>query len=121
MLQTEYEFTLPKGFLDEEGKLHRQGRMRLASAMDEIEAAGDLRVKANADYLSVVLLSRVVTSLAGVEQITTGMIEKLYTADFSFLQNLYETINNAEEPMIEVQCPHCGKKFTDTLNFTSGE
>lgn len=121
MLQKEYEFTLPRGYADAEGNLHRQGSMRLATAMDEIEAGRNLRVRGNPDYLPVVLLSRVVTSLEGTEQVTTDVIEKLHTADFSFLQNLYETINGTEDPVIHVQCPHCGQSFTDTINFASRE
>lgn len=95
--------------------------MRLATALDEIEAGRDPRVRSNPDYLSVVLLSRVVVKLEEVEKISPEVIEKLFTADFEFLQNMYETVNNAEEPVIQVQCPHCGQSFTDTLNFTLGE
>ncbi|MCM1345455.1 MAG: hypothetical protein NC246_16675 [Muribaculaceae bacterium] len=121
ILQTEYEFTLPKGYEDPEGNIHRRGIMRLATALDEIEAARAPGVKANADYMPVILLSRVVTRLEGVERVTPEVVEKLFTADFAFLQNMYETINNVEEPMIQVQCPCCGKSFTDTLNFALGE
>ncbi len=62
-IQTEFEFLLPRGFIDSQGSLHRTGRMRLATAMDEIEALQDPRVQANEAYLPVVLLSRVVTQL----------------------------------------------------------
>lgn len=121
ILQREYEFTLPKGYMDQEGNLHRNGVMRLATALDEIEAARAPGAKANGDYMSVILLSRVVTRLEGVENITPAVIEQLFTADFAFLQNMYETINNAEEAVIHVQCPYCNKNFTDTLNFASRE
>ncbi|MCM1057181.1 MAG: phage tail assembly protein [Firmicutes bacterium] len=121
LIQTEYDFTLPKGFVGQEGTICRKGTMRLATAMDEIEAMGDARGKKSPDYLSVLLLSKVVVRLEGVEEITPQVIEGLFTADFSFLQNMYETVNAAEDPVIRVQCPHCGKTFTDALNFTSGE
>lgn len=121
LIQTEYDFTLPKGFVGPEGTICRAGSMRLATALDEIEAMRDPRGKSNPDYLSVLLLSRVVVRLEGVPEITPQVIEGLFTADFSFLQNMYETINGTEDPVIRVQCPHCGKTFTDTLNFTSGE
>lgn len=121
LIQTEYEFTLPRGYVNQEGTVCRKGVMRLATARDEIEAMRDTRVKSNPDYLSVILLSKVVVKLEGVEEMSAEVIEKLFTADFSFLQNMYETINNVEEPKIQVQCPHCGKNFTDTLNFTMGE
>ena len=120
-LQREYEFTLPKGYMDEEGGVHRRGVMRLATALDEIEAAKAPGTKENGDYMSVVLLSRVVSRLEGVDNVTPEIIGGMFTADFAFLQNMYETINSAEDPVIHVQCPFCNKSFTDTLNFASGE
>ena len=120
-LQTEYEFTLPRGYVDPEGDVHRKGVMRLATALDEIEAAKDPGVKANAGYLPVILLSRVVVRMEGVEAVTPELIGRLFTADFAFLQNMYETVNQTEDPVIQVQCPHCGRSFTDTLNFVLGE
>ena len=95
--------------------------MRLATALDEIEAAKAPGVRGNADYMSVILLSRVVTELEGLERITPEVIEKLFTADFAFLQNMYETINSVEEPVIQVKCPHCNQSFTDTLSFVLRE
>lgn len=120
-LQTEYEFTLPRGYVDDEGNIHRSGAMRMATAIDEIQAMKDTRVRADSNYMTVVLLASVVTRLEGVDKVTTEVIEKLFTGDFAFLQNMYETVNNIEEPKIQVQCPHCGKTFTDVINFTSGE
>lgn len=120
-LQTEYEFTLPKGYVDGEGNLHRRGVMRLATALDEMEAAKAPGARENADYMSVILLSRVVSKLEGLERVTPEVIEKLFTADFAYLQNMYETINGVEEPVIQVKCPHCNQIFTDTLNFVLGE
>lgn len=121
LIQTEYEFSLPRGYVDQEGAVCKRGVMRLATARDEIEAMRDSRVKNNPEYLPVILLSKVVSRLEGVKEVSAEVIEKLFTADFSFLQNMYETINNVEEPVIQVQCPHCGKTFTDTLNFILGE
>ena len=121
LFQTEYEFTLPRGYMDKEKNLHRHGSMRLATALDELEAMKDYRVKNNPDYLSVLLLSRVVEHIEGIDAVTPEVIEGMFTADYQFLQNMYETINHAEEPVIQVQCPHCGKTFTDTLNFAMGE
>lgn len=121
LFQTKYDFTLPRGYVDGEGNLHRHGTMRLATALDELTAMGDARVKKNPDYLSVLLLSRVVERMEGLMAVTEEVMGALFTADFEFLQNMYETINHAEDPVIQVQCPHCGKSFTDTLNFATGE
>lgn len=120
-LQTKYEFTLPRGYVDEDGNVHRRGVMRMVTALDEIEAAKTPRAKENTGYMSVVLLSRVVTELEGLERITLEVIERLFPTDFKFLQNMYETINNVEEPVIQVRCPHCNQSFTDTLDFALGE
>jgi hypothetical protein len=99
-LQTEFEFTLPRGFVGPDGTLHKQGRMRLATAIDEIAPLRDPRVKANQAYLVIILLARVITRLGSVEVIDTGVIENLFSADLAFLQDFYRKINeiSLEEP-----------------------
>jgi hypothetical protein len=93
MFCTEFEFVLPKGFVDGDGTLHRNGVMRLATAGDEIIPLRDPRVEKNPAYLGIVLLSRVVTKLSGLRSITTHTIENLYASDYEFLQNFYNRIN----------------------------
>jgi len=92
-LKTEYEFTLPRGYVDGSGTLHRKGVMRLATARDEIEPLRDARVKENEAYLTVIILSRVVTNLGSVTQVTPKTIEDLFAADLAYLQDLYGIIN----------------------------
>ena len=92
-LQTEFEFTLPLGFVDREGNLHKEGTMRLATAMDEITPLNDMRVQANEAYMVIVLLSRVITNLGTLRQINTSVIENLFAADMAFLQTFYRQIN----------------------------
>src|ERR1043165_197009 len=87
-LQTEYEFTLPRGYVDGEGNLHRRGVMRLATAMDEITPMKDARGKNNQAYLTVVLLARVITQLGTLDIVNTSVIERLFSADFAYLQDL---------------------------------
>lgn len=118
MLQIEYPFTLPKGYQDKEGNLHREGVMRLAAAIDEIEGMRDPRVRENPAYLPVILLSRVVVRLGGLETVSAEVIEKLFTADFQYLSDLYEAINRPEPMEISCTCPHCGTSFRQTVNFT---
>lgn len=116
-MQTEYQFKLPKGYLAQDGSIHKEGSMRLATAKDEIEASRHPKAKAAPEYATIILLSRVITRLNGCDSITTEMIENMYTADVNFLQNMYETINNNEEFSVHVTCPHCGKEFTEPINF----
>jgi hypothetical protein len=106
-LQTEFEFTLPRGYIDGQGNLHRHGVMRLATAMDEIAPLRDLRVRSNQAYLVIVLLSRVIVKLGTLLQVTTGVIENLFAADLAYLQALYRQINEQGTSRITVQCPEC--------------
>ncbi len=111
LLQTEFEFTLPRGYVDEQGTLHRHGSMRLATAIDEIEPLQDPRVRANEGYLSILLLSRVITRLGDLGHPTAEVIERLFSSDFAYLQELYRRINEMESSVIETQCPTCGSRF----------
>jgi hypothetical protein len=111
-LQTEFEFTLPKGYVDAEGTLHRAGTMRLATAMDEIAPLRDPRVKANQAYLSVVVLARVITRLGKLSEINTNLVESLFTADLAYLQDFYRQINSDEgSASMSVTCPECQHVF----------
>ena len=117
-LQTIYEFELPKGYMDQSGNLHKRGKMRLATAGDEISSTRDPRVLSNPSYLTIVLLSKVVTELEGVEMVTPALIEKLFTADMAFLQDMYQKINNVEAVTMKVVCPECGCTHEVPLNFS---
>jgi hypothetical protein len=111
MFQTEFEFTLPCGYLDDEGTLHRDGVMRRATAADEILPLKDPRVQKNQAYLVVILLSRVITRLGGVSQMTPKVIENLYATDLAYLQSLYNGINQLGNGHLPVMCPECQHAF----------
>jgi hypothetical protein len=110
MLLTEHEFTLPLGYIDKEGRLHKSGIMRLATAADEILPHRDERVRANPAYLTVIVLSRVVVRLGDVEHINTGTIENLFAADLEYLQDLYNTINQLAVDAVDIVCPRCAER-----------
>lgn len=115
--QTEYHFELPKGYVDNEGTLHKTGVMRLATAADEILPQKDPRVQSNPAYLTVILLTRVITKLGDLRAIDTRTIEGLYTSDFAYLQDLYNRINQLETPTYNAVCPSCGHKFGLHVDF----
>lgn len=121
-LQTEFEFTLPKGFVDGEGKLHRKGVMRLANAKDEIAPLTDYRVQKNRAYLVIILLSRVIRKLGELkeDEITTDVVENLFSSDLSYLQDFYRRINEDGSTLVKANCPHCGGEFDFDLG-TLGE
>jgi hypothetical protein len=100
-LHTEYPFTLPKGYVDADGTLHRTGVMRLACARDEIEPLRDPRVKENEAYASVIVLARVITELGTVRTVTTKVVEGLFASDFGYLQDLYRIINFGDPSILE--------------------
>lgn len=114
MLQIEHDFRLPVGLLGEDGALHRDGTMRLATAADEILPLQDPRVQRNPAYLTVILLSRV-TRLDGVEPVTPKTVESLFAADLGYLQDLYNRINDLADPEAAPggACPHCGEELAD--------
>jgi len=110
-LRTEYPFTLPRGYVDEHGRMHRDGIMRLATARDEIQTQSDQRAKQNPAYLTVLLLERTVTTLGDVPAVDTFVIESLFASDLAFLQDLYRRINADGHTEVAVSCPHCGNDF----------
>ena len=110
-MQTEISFTLPLGYVDEHGETHRQGTMRLATARDEIEPLRDPNVRANGAYLSVLLLARTVTRIGSVTDVTPGLMERLFAADFDHLQRIYERVNSDGEAVGVVSCPQCAQRF----------
>ena len=120
MLQTEFAFTLPKGYVDRDGTLHREGVMRLATAFDEIAPLKDPRVQNNPAYLLVILLARVVTRLGSLEQINPKVIEELYAADLAHLQDLYRRINENGHDRVRTVCPHCEQQFEVELHAPGG-
>lgn len=120
MLQTEYEFTLPMGYADAEGALHREGVMRLATAADEILPLKDPRVQSNEAYLLLILLSRVITRLGSVSQINPKVMEGLYAADLAYLQELYNRINRDGKASVDAVCPKCAHEFEVESNGVGG-
>lgn len=116
-MQTIYDFELPKGYVDRNGNVHKKGKMRLATAGDEIGATKDPRVMNNPSFLTVVVLARVIVELEDVEMVTTTLIEQLFTADLAFLQNMYEKINNVDAPAMKIICPQCGFEHEVAVNF----
>lgn len=109
--QTEFEFTLPKGYVDEDGNLHKKGIMRLATAADEILPLKDSRVQTNPAYLTVILFSRVITKLGDIKAINTKVIENLFASDLSYLQDFYRRINENGSGKIKTECPKCQHHF----------
>ena len=111
MLQTEFPFTLPRGYVGPDGTLARDGVMRLATAADEVAPLRDPRVQANPGYLVIILLARVVTRLGALETINPKLIESLFAADLAYLQDFYQRINSGGHSRLLVACPHCQGEF----------
>lgn len=116
MLQTEFPFTLPRGYVDADGTLHREGVMRLATAYDEIMPMKDPRVQANPGYLIIILLTRVIIRLGTLQQINPKMIEGLFASDMAYLQDMYRRLNENASNRLAVTCPHCEGKFEVEVN-----
>ncbi len=116
-----FPFTLPHGLADPEGAVHREGSMRLATALDEIAPMRDPRVQANPGYLVIILLSRVITALGSLEFINPKVIENLYAGDLAYLQDFYLRINQNGHSRLHVACPHCDGEFEVETASLGGE
>jgi hypothetical protein len=115
-MQSTFAFTLPRGYVDADGSVHREGHMRLATARDEIESLRDPAVRQNEAYLAVKLISRVVTSLGTLPSVDEHLVESLYATDFDHLQRLYERLNADGDAVGLVTCPHCHEAFEVDLS-----
>ncbi|MEG0780356.1 MAG: phage tail assembly protein [Oscillospiraceae bacterium] len=115
--ETEFHFTLPRGYVDDTGMLHREGIMRLANAADEILPLRDPRVQQNPAYLTIILLARVIVRLGSLPAVDTKIVEKLFTMDLAYLQDLYQKVNSMETPVYRGICPKCGEEVEVPINF----
>ena len=111
-LRTEFEFELPRGYVDRSGAVHRHGAMRLATARDELVPLHDDRVRENQAYLTVVLLARVITRLGSLDEVHAGILENMFASDVAFLQDVYRRINQEGHTRAAVTCPACEHDFT---------
>lgn len=101
-LRTEFDFTLPKGFVGSDGTLHRHGTMRLATARDEIEPLRNRTIDGPDDpYLTILVLARVIASLGSLPEVGVAEVEGLFAADLAFLQDLYGIINFGDQADVE--------------------
>ncbi|MGW6278570.1 hypothetical protein [Kribbella sp. NPDC055071] len=110
-MRTEYPFVLPRGFVDEQGTVHREGVMRLATARDEITTQTDARVRQNPAYLTVLLLERTLVRLGALPTVDALVVECLFASDLAFLQDLYRRINQSGHTEVEVTCPACNHDY----------
>ena len=114
-LRTEFSFVLPRGYVDQDGTVHKDGVMRLATARDELLPLYDARVQENSAYTTVVLLGRVITSLGTLAAVTSAVVENMFASDIAFLQDFYRRINAEGHTRIAVTCPECSHRFTADL------
>lgn len=110
-MQTEVEFVLPNGYVDTTGRIHRNGRMRMATAMDEVSAMSDPRVQENPAYLPVILLSNVVVALGDLPSVTPQVIGGIFASDLVYLEDLYQRLNSSKPLVLGAICPHCGMQI----------
>ncbi len=119
-MNTKFNFILPRGLVDPQGGVHRQGVMRLATAKDEIHVQKDSRVQRDPAYGMLVMLSQVITHLGSLSSVTPELLEELFTRDLAYLREFYNRINQQGNAYIPVQCPQCSNQFSAELSL-SGE
>jgi hypothetical protein len=114
-MRTEFDFELPRGYVDRDGVVHRHGTMRLATARDELLPLYDERVQENPAFTTVVLLGRVITRLGTVGVMNAQVVENMFASDVAFLQDFYRRINAEGHTRAAVTCPNCSHRFTIDL------
>ena len=114
-MRTEFDFELPRGYVDGDGVVHRHGTMRLATARDELLPLYDERVQENPAFTTVVLLGRVITRLGTVPVMNAQIVENMFASDVAFLQDFYRRINAEGHTRAAVTCPECSQRFTIDL------
>lgn len=121
-LRTEFDFELPRGYVDGSGVVHRNGVMRLATARDELVPLHDDRVRENPAYLTVVLLARVIERLGTLPDVHVGIVENMFASDLAFLQDVYRRVNQEGHTRAAMTCPACEHQFTvDVAGSRLGE
>jgi hypothetical protein len=73
---TRFAFTLPRGYVDATGRVHRDGVIRLATAWDEITPQAGT-----------------ITALGDLPAVDATVVERLFASDLAYLQHLYRQIN----------------------------
>ncbi len=119
--RTEFPFMLPRGYMDAQGVVHRSGMMRLATARDELLPLGDMRVRENPAYLSVVLIGRLITRLGSITEVDARIVEQMFAVDLAFLQRFYEKINTDGSSLASTVCPDCRHEFEIDMGSRLGE
>jgi hypothetical protein len=114
-LQTEFSFLLPRGLVDATGTVQRAGRMRLATARDELLAHKHRHVQAYPEYLMLVLLSQVIVELGTLETVSPEDLENLFTQDLAYLREFYNRVNQVGNAKLPVHCPQCSHHFETEL------
>lgn len=117
LLCTEFAFTLPRGLVDTQNRVHRQGVMRLATALDEILLQKERKVQENSAYGVLVMLSRVITRLGSLTSVSPNLLEALVVSDLAYLREFYNRVNQQGNTHIPTQCPHCNTKFSVELEL----
>jgi hypothetical protein len=116
-LGTEFAFTLPRGLIDSQERIHRHGMMRLATAKDEILVQQERRVQENPAYSELVMLSYVITRLGSLNSVSPDLLEGLLLYDIAYLREFYNRINQQGHAHIPAQCPHCNTQFSVELEL----
>ncbi|HBE72009.1 MAG TPA: hypothetical protein DDW52_28045 [Planctomycetaceae bacterium] len=89
------EFELPFGFEDEEGNIHRQGRLRIPTQKDltvVLKIYGDVQ---NPAYLETLMLVRILESLGNIELDADNrqqIVESLPLPDIEYLNSIYQKL-----------------------------
>lgn len=90
---TDFPFTLPSGYRDRDGNLHRDGVMRRQIIVDQMMPLKDHRVPPTPEEVFVYRLSCSMVQLGSLQTVTSDMIEAMSPEDRNYLRDLYDRIH----------------------------
>lgn len=114
--QTSVPFSLPKGYRDKKGELHKDGYLRLPTGQDR-EILTPI-AKKNAAQASTLMLTRLCKFEDGL-YVTEDIMRDLTVRDREYLQKLLQENLFGVNLEIEVVCTDCGEEFRGNLNSTN--
>ena len=113
-----FEFELPVGYVDEDGRVHRTAVLRKMTGKDEAIMA-DRRNRNSAARMLTELIASCLVRVGSIERPTTQIAQSLYSADRYYLLLKLREITFGPDMEATYSCPTCKESQTFTEDLTA--
>lgn len=104
----EFEFELPVGYVDEDGRVHRAAVLRKMTGREEVLLA-DRKLRQNGGRLVTELLASCLRRLGELEPVPREVVSRLTSADRNYLLLELRKITFGSTMETTYDCPSCGE------------